>query len=595
MDEPEPEPEGAEGAELSGLHDRDPTKIMCVLHGHRMKVVFKQLFGDIDYGGATEFQNCAVVKIGVNLEGDDNDFIHTEDGLTKLRGRVFSCDLLYSGPNIRDTSKIRTMTVTGLVPQGDRNIFIYIIRHGNSTHTNKGRIEKGLDYNNEQNGATMLTTCKNTHLTVKGILEARRCGGFFKLTDEFRGGLPKFNFITDLIRTYETLCGVYDGLLTRVIDIGELTYSPDNLFYNKDVMGNIGPVIMLPCGHETVTGKDGEQYKNWFDIFSGENTTDIGEKSIMEKILEGIKERQASMKELSLDKSVSEGEYNRLSHVDLENSRKRWEDSGRTSTRINGTTGTSALFADDRNPDTWQKTDNLSPRDKGFDFPTKVDSFEHLLSLKMSDESLQLLTDVPPTDFHYYSSFYNPVDKNTNKSPNPIIRSKTEMVLADSPDDSPDDIPKYYRGCAVETGQEEKQAHCGELLSSGDRCNVIGTICTIYSMEEAYLRQLTANNEPLIGVSLTEPGSAESLSAINEMWGPDQLGKDYENLTAKGGGSKRKNKRKCRHTKRRTRTKKRSKLLKKKRTKRKKHKDKKHKDKKHKDKKHKNKTRRYKK
>jgi len=240
--------------------------IVAVVHQHRETCFNKHLFGEqtVDVNGKRQkirFMNCSVLKLTLTrtkitggkidlsqpdltltvelihdgeLDEQKPDYVYyttkgspetpiivnNDDGSIKCRTIAFPVVVM------NDSSEIlRGLKITrdfgfdrGVIKPGVEYNF-YIVRHGQAEHNSKSGASKYWGS----------LTAYNTHLTDVGKHQAVAAG---HALEDLLNSMPDYAFVSDLVRTHETL----KILLDTMSDISEDGPRP--------------PIIMLPCSHE---------------------------------------------------------------------------------------------------------------------------------------------------------------------------------------------------------------------------------------------------------------------------------------------------------------------------------------------------------
>ena len=181
---------------------------------------------------------------------------------------------------------------------------VYLVRHGHASHSEEDRYTKLWRWKNP-----IPINAYNTHLTDRGMIEAYKCGKYLRDVN-FNLLTIKNIFISDLIRTSETLLMVYAGFYNILLDTDNpnLTLLKLLLLYQeKSDIPFMNRVLVIPCLHENPARSE---YKNpglssVKTPMNDENSSDlteftgiwddaennVGLPTLAEKIFEGITER----------------------------------------------------------------------------------------------------------------------------------------------------------------------------------------------------------------------------------------------------------------------------------------------------------------
>ena len=235
-----------------------PSDRTCIAftHGHRMLGILKNLGlpTKLTGGAKIKFQNCSIVKLELN----------------KHNGVIYpiSCEVYYGGPykddpHIPEQLKHQDVDMYNELIKNEirgkhstvssNQIVVYLVRHGHATHTSDKdwlvKVRRLAGMVGSLAGVIKgkhIINGNNTHLTDRGMKEAYKCGR------DLHGRLPlpniKHIFISDLVRTTETLYMIYAGYYGI-----DLYNSNPNITLLK-VLSIPGwtspPLIVTPCLHE---------------------------------------------------------------------------------------------------------------------------------------------------------------------------------------------------------------------------------------------------------------------------------------------------------------------------------------------------------
>ena len=185
------------------------------------------------------FMNCAILKLTITPQSLYLSMVY-EGNLSEKEKRKISAERPYYMKNVpavrlpgqivypNFTYRLDTYTFTQYLKLSniDKKYTFYIVRHGQAMHNDKGNVLAGK-----------LHVVTDTSLTEEGHSQAQSAGEeFYEFLTQQNQKIPTHFFVSDLLRTHETLFSIVTAARKQSIDPNFLS------FFQKP--------IVLPCASE---------------------------------------------------------------------------------------------------------------------------------------------------------------------------------------------------------------------------------------------------------------------------------------------------------------------------------------------------------